>query len=80
MGVPVGDGRYVIWTQETEEVTECVVLSGDINLPALPFSGIFRSLIPGTPDDECPGGPENRWEITVLSTDVPTVTFPLVDP
>lgn len=77
---PVGDGRYVVWTQETEEVTECVILSGEINLPALPFSSIYRSLIPGTPDDECPGGPENRWEITVLSTDVPTVTFPVVDP
>lgn len=77
---PVGDGRYVIWTQVNTETTECMILSGDINLPALQFSGIYRSLIPGTPDDECPGGPENRWEITALSTDVPTVTFPLVDP
>jgi len=77
---PVGDGRYVVWTQVNDEVTECVLLSGDINLPALPFSGIYRSLIPGFPDDECPGGPENRWEITALSTDVPTVTFSLYDP
>lgn len=77
---PVGDGRYLIWEQVNQEVTECVILSGDINLPSLQFSGIYRSLIPGSPDDECPGGPENRWEITALSADVPTVTFPLVDP
>jgi hypothetical protein len=77
---PVGDGRYHVWTQVDEEVTKCEFLSGNIELPALGFSGVYRGLIPGTPDDECPGGPENRWEITVYNTDTPTVTFPLVDP
>jgi hypothetical protein len=77
---PVGDGRYVLFTQVTDEFTECQILSGEIELPALEYSSVFRSLIPGSPDDECPGGPVNRWTINALSADVPTVTFPLVDP
>ena len=77
---PVGDGRYVVWDQTDEQATECQIISGEIELPPLRFSGIFRSLIVGGPDDECPGGPENRWAINVLSSDVPTVTFPVVDP
>jgi hypothetical protein len=70
-------GVYLKWNQVTEEETVCEILTGDIELPPLHRSDIYRALIPGTPDTECLGGPEQRFEITALNTDVPTVTFPL---
>jgi hypothetical protein len=73
-------GVYLKWNQVTEEETVCEIMSGDIDLPPLHRSDVYRALIIGAPDTECPGGPEQRWEITVLNTDVPTVTFPLSDP
>lgn len=75
-----GAGNYLTWSQTTEAETTCEIMSGQYSLPALPRSDIFRALVPGAPDTECLGGPEIRWEITALSSDVPTVTFPLVDP
>lgn len=72
----VGDGRWLIWDKTPWlEQTVCGMFGNTFLSPELDSSDVWWGFSGAT---DCPGGPEYRDEIEVLSVGTPMVTIELV--
>lgn len=71
----VGDGRFLLWDHDPWlEQTVCGTFGNTFTSPLLDSSDVWWGFSGAT---DCPGGPEYRDEIEVLSVGTPMVTVPL---